>query len=263
MHPVSGNHPTPLPRSIAPENRDLVGQRHRPPSLQWLELRSARRRPGVYPLMKDVCDRIIGLALFLIFLPVMIAGALLVRFSSNGPALYSQIRVGRAGTTFWIYKLRTMYHNCEAASGAKWCTRGDNRVTGVGRWLRWLHVDELPQLWNVVRGDMSLIGPRPERPEFVTPLDNMIPGYVRRLMVKPGITGFAQIQRPADTDVESVRHKLAYDICYIDRLSASLDVRIAIGTMLYLAGVSYIGIRQLLRLPFVRSDISMTDTVLE
>jgi len=263
MRPVFHNDPTPLPDSIANDDRDNVVRSNRPLSLQWVELRSTPKRSRAYPLVKDVADRAMGLVLFLIFLPVMAVAALLVRRTSNGPALYSQIRVGRGYRTFWIYKLRTMYHNCEAGAGAKWCTRGDTRVTPLGRWLRRLHIDELPQLWNVMRGDMSLVGPRPERPEFVGPLEKMIPGYVRRLTVKPGVTGLAQIQRPADTDVESVRKKLVLDLCYIDRLGASLDLRIMLGTVLYLAGASYAGVRQIMRLPGGPREVAMTDTVLE
>jgi len=262
MRPVSRNHSTPLPEPISSEDRSKDLSK-RFPSLQWIELQSPPKRFRAYLFVKGFLDRSVGLVLFLSFLPVMAVAALLVRWSSKGPALYSQVRVGRAGRSFWIYKLRTMYHNCEAGAGAKWCTKGDTRVTPLGKWLRRLHIDELPQFWNVVRGDMSLVGPRPERPEFVGPLEKMIPGYMHRLAVKPGITGLAQIQRPADTDVESVRKKLALDLCYISRLGASLDLRIVIGTLLYLAGTSYDGVARIMRLPRVRNDVAMTDTVLE
>jgi lipopolysaccharide/colanic/teichoic acid biosynthesis glycosyltransferase len=260
MRPVYRNDPTPLPDSIAYDN---LAHSNRPLSCQWFEPRSAPRGPRRYLWLKGAVDRAAALVLFLICLPVMAVAALLVRLTSPGPALYSQVRVGRAYRTFWIYKLRTMYHNCEASMGARWCSQGDKRVTSLGRWLRRLHIDELPQLWNVVRGDMSLVGPRPERPEFVSPLEKMIPGYSRRLAVKPGVTGLAQIQRPADTDIDSVRKKLVLDLCYIDRLGASLDLRIMIGTTLYLAGVSYSGVRRIMRLPGARHDVAMTDTVLE
>jgi lipopolysaccharide/colanic/teichoic acid biosynthesis glycosyltransferase len=221
-------------------------------------------RFGAYLWIKAAFDRTIGLILFVTLLPVMAVAAVLVRRTSSGPALYWQVRVGRAGQTFWIYKLRTMYHNCEAGAGAKWCTKGDTRVTPLGHWLRRLHIDELPQLWNVMRGDMSLVGPRPERPEFVGPLDKIIPGYLGRLAVKPGVTGLAQIQRPADTDVESVRKKLVLDLCYVEEVSASLDLRIMIGTVLYLVGMPYAGVRRVMRLPSGPSDdMAMMDTVLE
>src|SRR5260370_5820150 len=108
-----------------------------------------------------------------------------------------------------------MFHNCERNSGACWATAGDPRITPVGRCLRRLHLDELPQLWNVVRGDMSLVGPRPERPEFIPHLEKHIARYQERMSVRPGLTGLAQIQLPADTDLDRVRRKLAYDLYYI------------------------------------------------
>src|SRR5262249_46287618 len=126
---------------------------------------------------------------------------------------------------------------------------GDTRITPVGRFLRRLHIDELPQLWNVLCGDMSLVGPRPERPEFVVPLQQAIPSYFERLGVKPGVTGLAQIQLPSDTTIEIVREKLLLDRCYVHRYGLWLDLRILIGTGLYLAGVSYGGVRRILRLP--------------
>src|SRR5205823_3448469 len=108
----------------------------------------------------------------------------------------------RFGEPFIILKLRTMYDRCEAKTGAAWATRNDPRVTPVGRVLRKLHIDELPQLLNILRGDMSLVGPRPERPEFVGPLSRALPGYADRLQVRPGLTGLAQIQLPPDSDLE-------------------------------------------------------------
>jgi lipopolysaccharide/colanic/teichoic acid biosynthesis glycosyltransferase len=142
-----------------------------------------------------------------------------------------------------------MTHNCELKSGAKWCVRHDPRITPLGRILRKLHLDELPQLWNVLRGEMSLVGPRPERPEFVKPLSEALPGYADRHRVRPGITGLAQIQLPADTDIESVRTKLVLDRCYAENRSLWLDLRIMIGTAVYLLGFSYATVRRVMRLP--------------
>src|SRR5262249_55106805 len=157
--------------------------------------------------------------------------------------------LGRFGRPFLIYKLRTMTHNCEQESGVRWAVPGDPRVTRLGRFLRKTHLDELPQLWNVLRGDMSLVGPRPERPEFVPGLERAIPGYRPRLLVKPGVTGLAQVQLPADTDIPSVRRKLAYDLYYIRSGGLWLDLRLLASTALRLAGVPYgVGIR-LFRLP--------------
>lgn len=200
--------------------------------------------------LRDCIDRAAGLFLFLLTLPLAAAGWVAVRLTSSGPGLYTQTRVGLNGRHFRIYKLRTMHHNCEATmGGVRWSTRGDPRVTPVGRVLRKLHVDELPQLWNVVVGDMSLVGPRPERPELVAPLSSQIQDYAERLTVPPGLTGLAQIQLPPDTDLDSVRAKLRHDRCYIARRSPWLDLRLLFGTGVYLLGFSYAGVRRIAFLP--------------
>jgi lipopolysaccharide/colanic/teichoic acid biosynthesis glycosyltransferase len=160
--------------------------------------------------------------------------AALVRLTSPGRAFYSQRRVGLNGRVFTMYKLRTMVENCELTTGPVWCTRDDPRVTGIGRILRDTHLDELPQIWNVLRGEMSLIGPRPERPEIVARLERTIPNYLDRIAVRPGLTGLAQVQLPADSDDDSVRRKLACDRYYASLLSPWLDLRIALCTCLYL-----------------------------
>ena len=161
-------------------------------------------------------------------------GALLVKLTSSGPAFYWQTRTGKNGRLFTIYKLRTMYHNCESASGPRWSTPGDARITPLGHILRRTHIDELPQLWNVVRGDMALVGPRPERPEFIPGLAQALPHYPDRLLVRPGMTGLAQVQLPPDTDLDSVRRKLAYDLYYVRHVSVWLDSRVLAGTLFYL-----------------------------
>jgi lipopolysaccharide/colanic/teichoic acid biosynthesis glycosyltransferase len=201
--------------------------------------------------------------------PVVALAWILVRLTSAGPGFYSQERVGRNGESFVILKLRTMYHECEADSGVQWATKNDSRVTPVGRILRKLHVDELPQLLNILSGEMSLVGPRPERPEFVGPLSSAIPGYNDRLLVRPGLTGFAQIQLPPDTDIESVRRKVVLDRHYISRRGLLMDLRLLAGTAIYLAGASYAGVRWCLRLPDLLGDTRaaladpLADTVIE
>ncbi len=179
------------------------------------------------------------LAAFLMFpaAPVILAAMALVRLTSPGPAIYRQTRLGRGGRSFTIYKIRTMHHNSERLTGPRWSTPGDPRVTRLGRILRATHLDELPQLWNIFRGDMSLVGPRPERPEIVPQLERVLPAYRERLLVRPGVTGLAQVQLPPDTDVESVRRKLACDLYYISRAGIWLDLRIMIGTALGLMSV--------------------------
>jgi len=202
-----------------------------------------------YDLLKRSTDLALGLVLLAVAAPAILAGWLAVRLTSRGPGFYSQTRLGRYGRPYRIYKLRSMYHDCEAASGVRWSTRGDNRVTPVGRVLRKLHVDELPQFWNIVLGDMSLVGPRPERPEFVGPLQSQIPGYMGRLKVRPGLTGLAQIQLPPDTGIESVKAKLVRDLHYVGHYSLALDARILFGTAVYLVGFSYAAVRAIAGLP--------------
>src|SRR5262249_6782677 len=160
----------------------------------------------------------------LLVAPVILLCAVLVRLTSRGPAFYSQVRLGRGGRPYRIYKIRTMYHQCELKSGARWSQAGDPRVTPVGRFLGSTHLDELPQLWNVLKGDMALVGPRPERPEFIPALARAIPLYELRLLVRPGVTGLAQIQLPPDTDVQSVRAKVAHDLYYVRHMSLWVDL---------------------------------------
>lgn len=192
-----------------------------------------------YLRYKNALDFAFALVLLVIAAPVIGLAALLVKLTSRGPAFYSQTRVGRHGRLFTIWKLRTMVDNCESLTGARWALPGDPRVTWVGSWLRLSHLDELPQLINVLAGQMSLIGPRPERPEFLPELARAMPTYCQRLAVRPGVTGLAQVQLPADTDLHSVRRKLAHDLYYIQRLSPWLDLRILLCTVLYAAGIPF------------------------
>ena len=179
----------------------------------------------------------------------MLVAMILVKWTSPGPAIYTQTRLGRNGRPFTIFKLRSMTHNCESLTGAQWSTPGDSRVTAIGRWLRKTHIDELPQLWNVLRGEMSLIGPRPERPEFCPQLEQAIPLYRERLRVRPGVTGFAQVQLPPDTDFDSVRIKLAYDLHYIRACGLWFDLKIYLGTFFKILGLSLGGIGKLCFFP--------------
>lgn len=199
--------------------------------------------------LKRIVDLSVALSLSVLALPIIAAAWVFVRATTAGPGFYSQIRVGRNRREYRIYKIRTMYHNCEAGTGAAWCLKSDRRITRVGRVLRKLHIDELPQLLNVVLGEMSLVGPRPERPEFVGPLSEQIPGYLDRLAVRPGVTGLAQIQLPPDTDVDDVRKKIVLDRCYADNRGLWLDVRIMLGTVIYLFGFSYETVRWVVGLP--------------
>jgi lipopolysaccharide/colanic/teichoic acid biosynthesis glycosyltransferase len=190
-----------------------------------------------YVAGKAIFDFVAALMLSLVALPIVLLAALLVKLTSRGPVLYSQIRLGRDGKPFSIYKIRTMVHNCERIGGARWSQPGDPRVTPLGRILRATHLDELPQLWNILRGDMSLVGPRPERPEFVPALERAIPNYRGRLQVRPGVTGLAQVQLPPDADIAGVRLKVAHDLYYIRHFSWWLDLRILACTVLHVFGI--------------------------
>jgi lipopolysaccharide/colanic/teichoic acid biosynthesis glycosyltransferase len=189
-----------------------------------------RDRWGWSERCKLLLDLSLAVILFALALPLMLLVAALVKLTSRGPALYCQLRVGRCGKPFLMYKFRTMWHDCEKKTGAQWSRPGDPRVTPLGRFLRASHIDELPQLINVLCGQMSLVGPRPERPEFVPQLGALIPGYQDRLEVRPGVTGLAQVQLGPDTDLGSVCRKLLYDCWYIDNRSLWLDVRLILCT---------------------------------
>lgn len=207
---------------------------------------------GSYAATKSVWDKVAAVALLIPALPVIGACWLIVRVLSRGPGLYSQTRLGRGGVPYRIVKIRTMHHNVEKhTGGAKWSTAGDTRVFAFGKFLRKTHLDELPQLLNVLRGDMSLVGPRPERPEIIAALNliKQVPGYEHRLMVKPGVTGLAQLQLPADSDILSVRNKVAYDLFYIERQSMWLDFRLVLATAAKAVGIGHKGIRALFFLP--------------
>ncbi len=185
-----------------------------------------------YVTVKTVFDYAVALAL-LPFATLLVAlAAVAVKLTSPGPIFYTQTRVGFNGRKYKIIKIRTMRPNCEATGGIQWSQKGDVRVTHIGRFLRATHIDELPQLLNVLMGQMSLVGPRPERPEVIQAkgLNHLVPGYRHRLRVKPGVTGLAQCQLPADSDVTSVRHKVVYDLYYVQHMSLLLDLRLVAAT---------------------------------
>ena len=185
-----------------------------------------------YRVAKSYVDWLAALAMFVFASPVLVICALLIKLTTKGPVIYKQERVGLHGRTFTLYKLRTMRVNAEADTGPIWCTGdGDSRIEGIGHLLRRAHLDELPQLFNVLKGDMSLVGPRPERPYFVEHLKQQIPDYENRLAVKPGITGLAQIRLHADHDVRDVRRKLKLDCLYIRRMCWWVDVGILFNTV--------------------------------
>lgn len=199
--------------------------------------------------IRTLLDRATSLVLLIPACPLMFAAAIAMRLTSRGPALYRQVRVGRGGRPFTLYKIRTMIDRCESGTGPVWSGPGDTRVTRVGRFLRRTHLDELPQLWNILRGEMSLVGPRPERPEFIGELERLVPRYRERLAVRPGLSGLAQITLPADTHPDDVRRKLIVDLYYVSHSRPSLDARILLSTGFSLLGVPFGLSRRVLGLP--------------
>ncbi len=208
-------------------------------------------------LARRMLESVAASILLVIFAPVMLLVALVIKIEApQAPVFYKQVRVGinrrsgrrerrtrpipeeeerrarrSAGRPFSIWKFRTMIPDAEAATGPVWATEDDPRITPVGRFLRAARLDELPQLINVIRGDMRLVGPRPERPQFVDTFTDGVPGYAQRLRVPPGITGLAQVERAYDADVEDVRKKLRYDLYYIEHRRALLDLKILFKTL--------------------------------
>ena len=180
-------------------------------------------------IIKRIIDFLLSVLILLVTLPVLLISALIIKLTSPGPAFYLQERVGRNNKHFNVIKFRSMRVDAED-DGKKWAEKYDTRATSFGRFIRKIRLDELPQLLNVLKNDMSLVGPRPERPYFVELLKKEIPYYYRRLKVKPGITGWAQVNHPPDNTIEDVRIKLQYDFYYIENMSLSLDFQIMINT---------------------------------
>jgi len=180
---------------------------------------------------KRVLDVVIAIVGLVVAAPVMLLVALTVKLTSPGPALYHQQRVGERGRVFTLHKFRSMRVDAEAGSGAVWSHEGDTRTTSVGRFIRASRLDELPQLWNILRGDMSLVGPRPERPEFIQQLTELIPYYGQRHVVKPGLTGWAQVRYSYGSSVEDAMQKLQFDLFYIKNMSLALDLLIVLSTI--------------------------------
>ncbi|MBS0481197.1 MAG: TIGR03013 family PEP-CTERM/XrtA system glycosyltransferase [Proteobacteria bacterium] len=179
---------------------------------------------------KRVFDIAASSLLLIISLPLIVVFALAVKLDSKGPAFFRQRRVGLYGECFDVIKLRSMRSDAEA-NGAQWAQADDPRVTRLGRFIRKTRIDELPQTWSVLRGEMSFVGPRPERPEFVTDLEKQLPYYAERHMVKPGITGWAQINYPYGASTEDSRHKLEYDLYYAKNYTPFLDLLILLQTL--------------------------------
>jgi sugar transferase (PEP-CTERM system associated) len=197
----------------------------------WLIFSEGFRRSRLVSATKRFVDIVLAAVGLLLVSPVLLILIPLIRLTSPGPAFYSQRRVGLEGRVFTIHKLRSMRANAESGTGAVWSRAGDPRVTPVGRILRRTRLDELPQLWNVLIGDMSIVGPRPERPEFVIDLSKEIPYYGERHAVRPGLTGWAQIRHDYGSDVQGTLQKLQYDLFYVKHMSVAFDLFIILETI--------------------------------
>lgn len=197
----------------------------------WLHAARAVRAGRIEVALHRLLDLTAGIVLVLFTLPLMLVTALAIKLESRGPVFYRQERVGRGGRPFMLVKFRSMRTDAEAAGRPVWASRQDPRVTRVGRIIRRARIDEIPQVFNVLMGDMAFVGPRPERPAFVEELRRQIPHYDDRAVVKPGITGWAQVNYPYGASVEDARMKLAYDLYYVKRRSLFLDLLILVATV--------------------------------
>ena len=231
--------------------RNKRTSRYADPAAEPLAFQSqpvAEPTPSPYFRWKPVIDRLLAVILLVPGLPIIGLLVLVVRLTSRGPGICPQTRAGKHGRTFKMYKIRTMRHNPKAETGVASTEKSAPLITPVGRVLRKLHLDDLPQLFNVLKGQMSLIGPRPERPDSVHVMAKKIPGYLNRLAVPPGVTGLAQINLAPDTDLHSVRRKLALDLEYINHAEVFLDMRMFLCTSVRLLGIPGVVPMYLLRL---------------
>lgn len=188
-----------------------------------------------YAFAKRLFDRVAAVAGIVLLSPVWLATAVLVKLTSQGPVFYAQTRVGQDGKRFRMYKFRTMKTDAEKETGPVWAVKNDSRLTPIGGFLRKAHIDELPQLINILKGEMSLIGPRPERPVFVERFKGIIPDYEKRLTVRPGLTGLAQVWHRYDETIEDVKKKLKYDLLYIRKMCFWTDFNIVVRTFRVIA----------------------------
>jgi sugar transferase (PEP-CTERM system associated) len=197
----------------------------------WMIFSDGFRKSDRTEAIKRLSDIVLASIGLLLASPLMLGVWIAMRVSSSGPAVYHQVRTGKDGVPFTIHKFRSMRVDAEATSGAVWATQNDPRVTKLGRFLRRTRLDELPQLWNVLRGDMSFVGPRPERPEFIAELSRQIPFYGQRHVVRPGLTGWAQVRHGYGSSVNAAQEKLQYDLFYIKHMSIAFDLYIVLETV--------------------------------
>jgi len=198
---------------------------------EWLMNASGAPHMLYIKKLKRAFDIVAAIAGLLCFWPFLLLGIAIIKLSSKGPVLYRQVRCGRFGKPFRVLKLRTMKADAESGDTAVWASKNDPRAIPGGNFLRRYRIDEIPQLWNVLRGEMSFVGPRPERPEFVAQLNRQIPYFQERLLVQPGITGWAQVNYPYGASIEDAKRKLEYDLYYAKNMSVFLDLFILLDTV--------------------------------
>jgi sugar transferase (PEP-CTERM system associated) len=198
--------------------------------MNWLIYSDGFRRTFLYAAVKRTIDVFLSFVGIVVSFPFFPFVAALIKLDSPGPVFFTQTRVGQGEKNFTLYKFRTMGENSEEETGAVWAQENDPRIRPIGRFLRKWRIDELPQLYNVIKGDMSFVGPRPERPEFVTELDRQIPFYAKRHFIKPGITGWAQVKYPYGASVEDAYEKLRYDLYYFKNMCFFQDIKIILQT---------------------------------
>lgn len=218
---------------IIPDMYDIISGQARTNQIYGFPLIDIfpRLMPNWEKVVKRIIDIVISVFALIFFLPFMLVFGLLIKIDSKGPMFYHQERVGKNSKVFKIFKLRTMVVNAEKKSGPVWSQKDDPRITRVGRLLRRIRLDEIPQFINVLEGHMSIVGPRPERPIFVNEFSKKIPLYKHRLKMKPGITGWAQIKHKYDESLDDVKEKLQYDLYYLENMSLRLDFKIILNTM--------------------------------
>jgi len=223
----------PVTLKLVPDFYSIIGGMARTEHMYGLPLIEVLPEPmqAWEQSLKRLMDFVVSLVVLVVGLPLWLLLGLIIRLTSHGPAIYRQRRIGQKGKEFTMYKFRTMRKDAEADTGPVWATEDDPRYTAVGRWLRKTRLDEVPQFFNVLVGNMSLVGPRPERPFFVDKLAKEIPLYSRRHRVKPGITGWAQVKWKYDSSLEDVQQKVKYDLFYIENMSLRRDLQILFRTV--------------------------------
>jgi sugar transferase (PEP-CTERM system associated) len=217
-----------LPTFFEREYRQVMLESLNP---SWMVLGDGFRQSAVGNIVKRLFDLTVSGALLVLTLPVMLVAALWIYLASGGPVLYRQERIGQGGRVFTLYKLRSMKSDAEGDGTPQWARADDDRTTLIGRFIRKFRIDELPQIFNVFQGDMSFVGPRPERPFFVDQLVKQIPFYALRHSAKPGITGWAQVRYHYGASVDDAIEKLQHDLYYVKNHSLFLDIMILIGTV--------------------------------